>query len=50
MFVLFSDMMNETENGLIGVHCLHGLNRTGYMICRYLIEKVQYIRSLIPYE
>ena len=26
-------------NGLIGVHCTHGLNRTGYMICRYLIEK-----------
>ncbi|OZC11762.1 hypothetical protein X798_00942 [Onchocerca flexuosa] len=23
---------------LIGVHCTHGLNRTGYMICRYLIE------------
>uniref|UniRef100_A0A915Q0V7 Tyrosine specific protein phosphatases domain-containing protein n=1 Tax=Setaria digitata TaxID=48799 RepID=A0A915Q0V7_9BILA len=23
---------------LIGVHCTHGVNRTGYMICRYLIE------------
>ncbi|XP_061655167.1 uncharacterized protein LOC133489907 isoform X6 [Phyllopteryx taeniolatus] len=23
---------------LIGVHCTHGLNRTGYMICRYLID------------
>ena len=24
-----------TEVGLIGVHCTHGLNRTGYLICRY---------------
>ena len=24
-----------TEDGLIGVHCTHGLNRTGYLICRY---------------
>lgn len=26
------------ENLLIGVHCLHGLNRTGYIICAYLIQ------------
>ena len=29
----------EAEGGLIGVHCTHGLNRTGYLISRYLIEK-----------
>ena len=29
----------EAKGGLIGVHCTHGLNRTGYLICRYLIEK-----------
>ena len=23
---------------LIGVHCTHGLNRTGYLICRYMVE------------
>lgn len=23
---------------LIGVHCTHGLNRTGYMVCRYMVE------------
>lgn len=28
-----------SEDGLIGVHCTHGLNRTGYMVCRYMIEK-----------
>jgi len=24
--------------GLVAVHCTHGLNRTGYLICRYLIQ------------
>ncbi|KAL7669931.1 hypothetical protein ACOME3_004877 [Neoechinorhynchus agilis] len=26
------------HRNLIGVHCTHGRNRTGYLICRYLIE------------
>uniref|UniRef100_A0AAT9UPT5 DSP DUSP11 n=1 Tax=Condorpox virus TaxID=3049970 RepID=A0AAT9UPT5_9POXV len=30
--------VNRSNNKLIGVHCTHGLNRTGYMICRYMIE------------
>ena len=30
---------SEAEGGLIGDHCTHGLNRTGYLISRYLIEK-----------
>lgn len=29
---------NQDNNRLIGVHCTHGLNRTGYLICRYLID------------
>nr|XP_021403618.1 RNA/RNP complex-1-interacting phosphatase [Lonchura striata domestica] len=29
---------NEDNDKLIGVHCTHGLNRTGYLVCRYLIE------------
>ncbi|AAG02952.1 protein tyrosine phosphatase 1 [Betaentomopoxvirus amoorei] len=24
---------------LIGIHCTHGINRTGYMVCKYLIYK-----------
>ena len=28
------------QEAMIGVHCTHGLNRTGYLICRYLIEKL----------
>ncbi|XP_053190780.1 RNA/RNP complex-1-interacting phosphatase-like [Scomber japonicus] len=29
---------NHDNDKLIGVHCTHGLNRTGYLVCRYLID------------
>ncbi|XP_062340515.1 RNA/RNP complex-1-interacting phosphatase isoform X1 [Osmerus eperlanus] len=29
---------NADNEKLIGVHCTHGLNRTGYLVCRYLID------------
>ncbi|XP_041604411.1 RNA/RNP complex-1-interacting phosphatase-like [Vulpes lagopus] len=29
---------NTDNDKLIGVHCTYGLNRTGYLICRYLID------------
>lgn len=28
------------SDSLIGVHCSHGLNRTGYLVCRYMIQKM----------
>ncbi|XP_015278526.1 PREDICTED: RNA/RNP complex-1-interacting phosphatase [Gekko japonicus] len=31
-------MENQHNDNLIGVHCTHGVNRTGYLICRYLID------------
>ncbi|XP_051897238.1 RNA/RNP complex-1-interacting phosphatase-like [Pristis pectinata] len=31
---------------LIGVHCTHGVNRTGYLICRYLID----VDGMDPHE
>ncbi|GJQ76262.1 hypothetical protein Trydic_g1996 [Trypoxylus dichotomus] len=31
---------NISSDSLIGVHCTHGLNRTGYFICRYMIDKM----------
>ncbi|XP_073509667.1 RNA/RNP complex-1-interacting phosphatase isoform X2 [Phyllobates terribilis] len=40
----FKDIVNQylSENSgnekLVGVHCTHGLNRTGYLVCRYLID------------
>lgn len=34
-----NDFLAEEENKdkLIGVHCTHGLNRTGYFVCAYMI-------------
>ncbi|XP_056288327.1 RNA/RNP complex-1-interacting phosphatase [Pseudoliparis swirei] len=29
---------NAENDKLVGVHCTHGLNRTGYLVCRYLID------------
>uniref|UniRef100_A0A8C9ZL91 mRNA-capping enzyme n=1 Tax=Sander lucioperca TaxID=283035 RepID=A0A8C9ZL91_SANLU len=31
---------NPTE--LIGVHCTHGFNRTGFLMCAYLVEKMDW--------
>ncbi|GMS83944.1 hypothetical protein PENTCL1PPCAC_6119, partial [Pristionchus entomophagus] len=33
---------NKDNDKLIGVHCTHGLNRTGYLICRYMIDRMEY--------
>jgi atypical dual specificity phosphatase len=30
----------KNSNDFIGVHCTHGLNRTGYMVCKYMIERM----------
>ncbi|EEB18359.1 mRNA capping enzyme, putative [Pediculus humanus corporis] len=35
-------LSTEPENKLICVHCVHGVNRTGYYICRYMIEKLKF--------
>lgn len=32
-------MASTSETDLVGVHCTHGLNRTGYLVCRFLVEK-----------
>ena len=36
------DGHTDISDALIGVHCTHGVNRTGYLICRYLIEKMDW--------
>ncbi|CAL8092077.1 unnamed protein product [Calicophoron daubneyi] len=33
-------------DGIIAVHCTHGVNRTGYMICRYLVDVMGYEPSV----
>lgn len=29
---------SSEKDSLIGVHCTHGVNRTGYIVCRYMVE------------
>ena len=35
--------------GLIGVHCTHGLNRTGYLVCRLVLSIDEYSNLLWYY-
>lgn len=35
-------LMNKPKDKLIGVHCTHGVNRTGYMITRYMVENLNF--------
>ncbi|KAL4232403.1 RNA RNP complex-1-interacting phosphatase [Mactra antiquata] len=32
---------NSSEDSLVGVHCTHGVNRTGYVVCRYMVDKLE---------
>jgi len=34
---------NDDADLVIGVHCTHGLNRTGFLICKYLISKENWV-------
>ncbi|TPP61386.1 Rna rnp complex-1-interacting phosphatase [Fasciola gigantica] len=40
----FNQVVNEVReqdpDGIIAVHCTHGVNRTGYLICRYIVEEM----------
>ena len=38
--------VDGTEHGLIGVHCTHGLNRTGYLVCRFLLTLDMILHAL----
>ncbi|XP_047990196.1 RNA/RNP complex-1-interacting phosphatase homolog [Leguminivora glycinivorella] len=34
------EFLGKDCDTLIGVHCTHGLNRTGYMVCRYMRDRL----------
>jgi protein-tyrosine phosphatase len=36
---LFINSLYSNKKGFTAVHCTHGLNRTGFMICYYLLTK-----------
>uniref|UniRef100_A0A3Q3WR72 mRNA-capping enzyme n=1 Tax=Mola mola TaxID=94237 RepID=A0A3Q3WR72_MOLML len=43
MFIrLCENFMEKNPTDLIGVHCTHGFNRTGFLICAYLVEKMDW--------
>ncbi|XP_074642131.1 RNA/RNP complex-1-interacting phosphatase-like [Tubulanus polymorphus] len=33
---------NSDNQKLIGIHCTHGVNRTGYLVCRYMIDRMNF--------
>ncbi|XP_036003485.1 mRNA-capping enzyme [Fundulus heteroclitus] len=39
---LCEDFIEKNPTELIGVHCTHGFNRTGFLICAYLVEKMDW--------
>uniref|UniRef100_A0AAY4BAH4 mRNA-capping enzyme n=1 Tax=Denticeps clupeoides TaxID=299321 RepID=A0AAY4BAH4_9TELE len=43
MFIrLCANFIEKCPQELIGVHCTHGFNRTGFLICAYLVEKMDW--------
>lgn len=43
---------NSSRGRIIAVHCTHGLNRTGYMVCKYLIlrRNIPPLRAIQMFE
>ncbi|KAK2712007.1 RNA/RNP complex-1-interacting phosphatase-like [Artemia franciscana] len=41
-FAIVDSFLHDNHDKVVGVHCTHGLNRTGYLICRYLIQRLGY--------
>ncbi|XP_075221748.1 RNA/RNP complex-1-interacting phosphatase homolog [Lycorma delicatula] len=39
-FNVVDSFLKRKPDALIGVHCTHGVNRTGYFICRYMIQRL----------
>lgn len=39
---IVADFINEQPFDLVGVHCTHGFNRTGFLIISYMIERMDF--------
>ena len=35
----FFEEQGGNDDSLVAVHCTHGINRTGYLICKFLVEE-----------
>ncbi len=43
MFIdVCSNFESKFPTQIIGVHCTHGFNRSGFLICSYLVEKFDF--------
>lgn len=38
-----ANQLHNNPDTFVGVHCTHGLNRTGYFICRYMIDYMGFL-------
>uniref|UniRef100_D3TNV7 mRNA-capping enzyme n=1 Tax=Glossina morsitans morsitans TaxID=37546 RepID=D3TNV7_GLOMM len=39
---IVDDFVNERPLDIVGVHCTHGFNRTGFLIVSYMVERLDY--------
>ena len=39
---IVENFIRQNPTLLIGIHCTHGFNRSGFLICSYLVEKLDY--------
>lgn len=39
---VINSFIKKNSTDLIGVHCTHGYNRTGFLLCAYMIEELDY--------
>lgn len=39
---IVDNFIRQHPTEVIGVHCTHGFNRTGFLICAYLVEKLDF--------
>ncbi|GMF37751.1 unnamed protein product [Phytophthora lilii] len=39
---IVDEFMEREPEGTVAVHCTHGLNRTGYLIVNYMVERLSY--------
>uniref|UniRef100_A0AC34FAQ2 Tyrosine specific protein phosphatases domain-containing protein n=1 Tax=Panagrolaimus sp. ES5 TaxID=591445 RepID=A0AC34FAQ2_9BILA len=37
---IVEEYFSREKNKIIGVHCCHGINRTGFLICAYMVERM----------
>jgi mRNA-capping enzyme len=43
LFLNFCEnFIRQNPLALIGIHCTHGFNRSGFLICSYLVEKLDF--------